>query len=198
MKRRAFLTGLGACAIAAGCANPRNTVKIGMSTPGDPANNGVYAWIDAFMKTLDAAGMRVEAFPNSTIGGERERVMQLRMGLLEVNSTGGDEVNRWSPMAAAGAHPFLIDTYSHLDRLLGDTPYIERISNDFERYGFRLVDFAYTGSMVGLFTRGRPVRTLADLRQLRLRVLSAADMGLLRAWNVRGVQVAWEEVAQAT
>ncbi|MAW82448.1 MAG: hypothetical protein CMI63_19605 [Parvularcula sp.] len=197
MRRRAFLSGVGASLLTAGCADPRNTVKFGMSTPADPAHNGVYVWAEAFMKVLNGVGLRTEAFANSSIGGERERVMQLRMGLLEVNATGGDEINRWSPLSAAGAHPFLIDTYSHMDRLLTNTPYIEQISEDFSAYGFRLVDFAYTGSMVGLFTRGLPVRTMDDLRKLRLRVLSSADLDLLNAWKVRGVQVAWEEVAQA-
>ncbi len=197
MKRRAFLSGLGATSLAASCGDPRSAVKLGMSTPEDLVHNGVYVWANAFTDTLKAAGFRTEIFANSSIGGERERVMQTRMGLLEVNATGGDEVGRWSPLAAAGAHPFLIDAYSHMDRLLEDTPYIERISKDFEHRGVRLADFAYTGSMVGLFTRGLPVRTMDDLRKLRLRVLSAADLDLLNAWKVRGVQVAWEEVAQA-
>ncbi len=198
MRRRTFLSCIGSsAAFATSCADPRNTVKFGMSTPADLTHNGVYVWAHAFLETIKAAGFKADIFPNSSIGGERERVMQTRMGLLEVNATGGDEVSRWSPLAAAGAHPFLIDTYSHMDRLLTETPYIKEISIDFEHHGFRLVDFAYTGSMVGLFTRGRPVRTMDDLRQLRLRVLSAADLDLLNAWRVRGVQVAWEEVAQA-
>ncbi len=197
MKRRALLAGIGAGAFAVSCTDPRHTIKFGISTPSDLTHNGVYVWADAFTRVLNEAGLDTELFPNSSIGGERERIMQVRMGLLEVNATGGDEVNRWSPLAAAGAHPFLIDTYDHMDRLLTDTPYIEGISKDFEQHGFRLADFVYTGSMVGLFTRGKPVRTMDDLRQLRLRVLSAADLDLLNAWKVRGVQVAWEEVAQA-
>lgn len=199
MNRRRLLFGLGASALSAGCENSNidGIVKFGLSTPADLERNGVYVWANAFMSVLREAGFRTEAFPNSSIGGERERVMQVQMGLLEINTTGGDEVSRWSPLSAAGAHPFLIETYDHMDRLLTQTPYIDQISKDFQSHGFRLADFVYTGSMVGLFTRGHPVRKLSDLRELRLRVLSAADLDLLTAWDVRGVQVAWEEVAQA-
>ncbi len=197
MIRRAFLVGLGANAMVSSCTDPRGAIKVGISTPADPLRNGVYVWVEAFMNVLREAGFRLDVFANSSIGGERERVMQVRLGLLEINATGGDEISRWSPLSAAGAHPFLIDSYDHMDRLLTQTPYLEQISTDFQQRGFRLADFVYTGSMVGLFTRGRPVRTLEDLRKLRLRVLSAADLDLLNTWRVRGVQVAWEEVAQA-
>ena len=118
MKRRTFLSGVGATTLVASCADPRNTVKLGMSTPADLTNNGVYVWAHAFIETLKASGFRTEVFPNSSIGGERERVMQARIGLLEVNATGGDEVSRWSPLAAASAHPFLIDTNNSMDSLM--------------------------------------------------------------------------------
>lgn len=202
MNRRALLQALGAGALVAGCSRPgshslRSDIKVGMSTPADPVHNGAYAWVEACLQVLEAAGLGTRPYPNSAIGGERERTIQTQMGLLELNVTGNDEIGRWSPMSHASARPFLVDSYDHMDRILDETPYLERISADLEPYGLRLVDFVYTGSMVGLFTRGRPVRTLEDMQALRLRVLSAADMDLLNAWQVRGVQVAWEEVAQA-
>lgn len=200
MNRRGFLSTLGLSSLLIGCSQSsqdRTAIKFGMSTPSDPTRNGVYVWAQAFISVLSQAGFQIQVFPSSSIGGERERMFQVQMGLLETNSTGGDEVNRWSPLAAASARPFLIESYDHLDRLLTQTPYLEQVSNDFQVHGFRLADIVNTGSMVGLFSRGTPVRRLEDLRMLRLRVLSSADMDLLNAWDARGVQVAWEEVAQA-
>jgi TRAP-type C4-dicarboxylate transport system substrate-binding protein len=193
---------LGAGALVAGCSQNgggglRSDIKVGMSTPADALHNGAYAWVAACIAVLEEAGLTTRVYPNSAIGGERERTIQTQMGLLELNLTGNDEVNRWSPLSYASARPFLVDSYAHMDRFLDQTPYLERISADLAPHGLRLVDYVYTGSMVGLFTRGRPVRNLDDMRALRLRVLSAADMDLLHAWDVRGVQVAWEEVAQA-
>lgn len=202
MNRRGLLRALGAGALVAGCApagggSLRSDVKIGMSTPADAVHNGVYAWVDACIRVFQAGGMGTRVYPNSAIGGERERTLQTQLGLLEINVTGNDEISRWSPLAYASARPFLVDSYAHMDRFLDRTPHLARMSADLAPHGLRLVDIVYTGSMVGLFTRGKPVRTLDDMRSLRLRVLSAADMDLLNAWQVRGVQVAWEEVAQA-
>lgn len=201
MNRREFILAAG----AAGLLQSRGVhagrllddVKIGTTLPGGQSDNGVNVWVSAFVASIEAGGISSRVFPNSTIGGERERLLQTQMGLLTVNVTGGDEIARWSPMAAASARPFLMDSYDHYGRVLTTTRYLETISDDLAPYGLRLIDFAYTASMVGLFTRGSPVRRVAELRPLRLRVLSEADMHLLRGWNVRGVQVAWEEVAQA-
>ena len=201
MSRRSFLQVMGGVALA-GCYAPARAdlytdVKIGMSTPANFQDNGVYVWIKTCADLLREAGFGVRIYPNSTVGGEHERVSQMQLGLLDINGTGGDEIARWSPMAAAGARPFLVNSYDHMSRLIADTPYVEAISADLRPHGLELVDLAYTASMVGLFTRNTPVHHLADLQKLRLRVLSEADFSLLRAWNVRGVKVAWEEVAQA-
>jgi len=174
-----------------------NDVKMGMSTPANFQDNGVYVWIKTCADLMAEAGYGIRVYPNSTIGGEQERTIQTQLGLLDINATGGDELARWSPMIAAGARPFRIDSYDHLSRLIEQTPYIERITTELRPQGLVLVDFVYTASMVGLFTRNTPVHRLEDLQKLRLRVLSEADFNLLRAWRVRGVKVAWEEVAQA-
>ncbi len=189
--------GLAALPTGRALAGLADDVKVGMSLPANLERNGAYVWVKACADHLRGAGLGVRVYPNSTIGGERERTIQAQLGLLEINVTGGDEISRWSSIAAAGARPFMVDSYEHMSRIIDDTDYVATISDDLAKVGLVMVDFVYIASMVGLFTRGKPVRRIEDLRDLRLRVLSEADMNLLRAWQVRGVQVAWEEVAQA-
>jgi TRAP-type C4-dicarboxylate transport system substrate-binding protein len=197
VKRRALLGSLALLGAPLARGGIYDDVKIGMSTPADRARNGVYVWIDVFRRSIEHAGLRTRVYPNSTIGGERERTIQMQLGLLQLNASGGYELSRWSPLLAAMARPFLVDSYAHMSRLLTDTPFLAGTNRALAPHGLRLLDFAYTASMTGLFTRGRPVRRVDELRPLRLRVLSRADQHLLNAWRVRGVQVAWEEVAQA-
>jgi TRAP-type C4-dicarboxylate transport system substrate-binding protein len=200
VNRRGFIQGttmaLLAGSMRSAFGNLASDVKIGMSTPASLENNGVFVWIKTCAGHLQRSGFGTRLYPNSTLGGDRERTYQMQLGLLDLNSTGGDEIGRWSPTIAAMAHPFVIESYDHMSRFISETPFIEQVSRELRPYGLELVDSAYTASMVGLFTRGTPVHTMDDLRQLRLRVLSEADFALLRAWDVRGVQVAWEEVAQ--
>lgn len=204
MKRRSFLK-YTASLTAASCLGSERLkalsldtdVKFGFSSPANLESNGVYVWIKACTDTLKHNEFGVRMYPNSGLGGEMERLYQTQLGLMEMNVTSSDSIGRWSPMIYAGVRPFLMETYDHMDRLLTQTPYLNAVSEELAPHGLELIDIIYTGSMVGLFSRGIAVHTLEDLRKLRLRVLSAADMDLLHAWDVRGVQVAWEEVAQA-
>ncbi|MGE0582775.1 MAG: TRAP transporter substrate-binding protein [Steroidobacteraceae bacterium] len=171
--------------------------KVGMSTPADPVRNGVYVWIQAFAGVFEHEGGRVRIYANSSLGGEKERMDQLAIGRLEVNETGGDELARLSTLFHASLEPFLIDSYEHWDALLEQTGFLADVNRELADDDLLLLDYAYTGEMAGLFTRGTPVHRIEDLRPLRLRILSASDLNLLAAWGVRGVRVAWEEVAQA-
>ncbi|GMV02112.1 MAG: hypothetical protein AMXMBFR52_17680 [Burkholderiales bacterium] len=188
--------GAAAPAGAAAASTPQVDVKIGMSTPADAGRNGVYVWIRALASALERAGARVRVYPNSGLGGDVERMDQVAIGMLEVNETGGDALARLSPLLDA-MRPFEIDSYEHLDRLLGHTGFLAGVNAELADDDLILLDFAYTGEMVGLLTRGKPVHRIEDLRSLRLRIISAGDLNLLAAWKVRGVRVAWEEVAQA-
>jgi len=197
-RRRAILAMLigFATPLQTGVAAERLDVKIGMSTPLDPERNGAYVWVKTLAEALEKAGARVRVYPNSALGGEKERMDQVAIGLLEVNETGGDELSRLSPLFHA-QKPFEIESYEHLDRLIERTPFLAEVNAELADDDLVLLDYAYTGSMVGLLTRGKPVRRIEDLRSMRLRILSADDLNLLAAWQVRGVRVAWEEVAQA-
>lgn len=198
MRRRDFALLLVGAAIAPRVARPAEVreIKIGMSTPLDARRNGSYVWIKALADAIGGNGVKVRVYPNSALGGEKERMDQVSIGLLEINETGGDELARLSPLFHA-MRPFEIDSYDQMSRLIADTPFLAEVNQDLARHDLILLDLAYTGAMVGLFTRGKPVCRIEDLRSLRLRIISADDLNLLAAWHVHGVRVAWEEVAQA-
>ncbi|HBM82213.1 MAG TPA: hypothetical protein DD459_00955 [Halieaceae bacterium] len=172
--------------------------KIGMFTARDSEGNGVYIWLQAFVEALeDNSDLQFAFYPNGSLGGDRERMDQLALGLLEINSTNPDELSRLSPTYYTMAPPFLFNSYAHMDRFLEQTPFLATVNRELAPHGIVLLDLAYTGAMVGLLTREIPIMSIGDLSKIRLRFLSRPDLEMLKAWNVRGVQVAWSEVAQA-
>lgn len=176
---------------------PNDPVKIGMAVPADMQNSGIYVWLKTVANELERAGLTVRIYPNGSLGGDKERIDQVTLGLLEIDDVGPDEISRHSPTFYGLAEPFVIESYEHLDRFLEQTPFISSVNKELASRGFSLVDYAYTGSMVGLLTRRVPVRSVEDLQKIRLRFLSAPDLRLFDALKVRGVQISWNEVAQA-
>lgn len=172
-------------------------VKIGMYTTTDVKGNGIYIWLEPFANHLRESGFQVQVFPNGSLGGDRERIDQMVLDLLEVNVTNPDEIARLSPTFYGISPMFMFDSYAHMDRFLENTPFMDTVNQELKHSGFRFVDMAYTGAMVGLLTRKVPVRSLEDLQKIRLRFLSAPDLKLFAGWGVRGVQVSWGEVSHA-
>lgn len=181
------------CLIAA----ETNIAKIAMTTPANADDNGIYVWVKAFSESLRDSGLETQLFPNGILGGDKERIDQMALNLLEVNVTNPDEISRLSPTFYGIAPPFMFESYPHMDRFLEDSPFLVEVNKELAPHGLKIIDFAYTGAMVGLLTRGIPVRNLTELQSIRLRFLSAPDLKLFAAWNVRGVQVSWSEVAHA-
>lgn len=175
----------------------QSAVKIAMYSPTNIEENGVYVWLKAFADELKKTNLPVRFYPNGSLGGDQERIDQMALDLLEMNVTNPDEISRLSPTFYGISALFMFNTYQHMERFLTETPFIETVNKELEGHGFKLVDMAYTGAMVGLLTRKVPVRSIAELQKIRLRFLSAPDLKLFDAWGVHGVQVSWSEVAQA-
>ncbi|MEI9995587.1 MAG: TRAP transporter substrate-binding protein DctP [Rhizomicrobium sp.] len=172
-------------------------IRIGMSSSADPQRSGVYVWLKAFADVLEKHGQAVVFYPNSALGGEDERIELVRLGLLAVNDTGGNEVAAVSPPYDGLSLPFLFRDDAELDKLLHAGRFLARINAEAEPRGVRVVDVAFLGGMSGVFNTRRPVRTMDEVSRLRLRAMDHRDLTLLSAWGVHGVQVAWEEVPQA-
>jgi len=174
------------------------TVKISMIGPENSQLNGIYVWLDTMRDSLSSTGIKTDLFPNSVLGNEIQRNEQLALGLLEIDDNGGSDLEIHSPLFKAFISlPFVFDDYEHVDRLIFNTDFIDRINKDTTPHGSRVIAFAILGSMAGIFNSEHAVTSLDDLQRLRIRAMEKSQLGLLNSWQVQATQVAWLEVAQA-
>lgn len=172
-------------------------IRVGLSGTSDETRSGTYVWARAFAHMLDESGMEVRLYPSSSIGAEIVRTEQVLLGLLEVNITGGQEVEMLSELFKGLELPFLFESSEQMELLLNRTDFLSQVNRETIPHGMRVVGFAYTGGMEGLFTVGQAVRSPGDLGQLRLRAMTSQQLAYFDAWGGAGTQVAWEEVPQA-
>lgn len=172
-------------------------INIGMTSNTDSERSGVYVWVQAFTREMKAAGYEMRIYPNSSLGREDERSIQVSLGLLEMNFCAEHEVAMYAPLFKGISLPFLIGSYGEFDRFLHETRFLEYVNSAAAPAGIRVVDVAFLGGMGGIFNTRKPLYSMADMKGLRMRAMGKTDLTVINSWGVRGTQVAWEEVAQA-
>src|SRR5258708_2043444 len=111
---------------------------------------------------------QIRVFHSRQLGEEKETIEQTRAGAIDLNRTNGALIGNFVPALNVLAMPFLFRSIEHLQKVL-DGPIGNEILNSFEPYGF--VGLAlYDSGARWISTSVRPVRSIADIRGLRLPV----------------------------
>jgi tripartite ATP-independent transporter DctP family solute receptor len=110
----------------------------------------------------------VRVFHSRQLGEEKETIEQTRAGAIDINRTNVAPLGSFVAEANVLSLPFLFRSIGHLHKVL-DGPIGEEILASFERYGFVGLAFYDSGAR-SIYNNVRPVRTIADLAGLRVRV----------------------------
>jgi tripartite ATP-independent transporter DctP family solute receptor len=135
----------------------------------------------------------LRVFHSRRLGEEQETIEQMRIGAIDLVRTNVAPLGRFVSAANVLALPFLFRSSDHLhnvlDRSLGD-----EILASFERHGFVGLTFYDSGAR-SIYNSVRPVRSLADLMGLRIRVQQSELMvEMVRALGAEPVELAYGQV----
>ena len=136
---------------------------------------------------------QIRVFHSRQLGEEKETIEQTRAGAIDLNRTNGALIGNFVPAMNVLAMPFLFRSIEHLQKVL-DGPIGNEILNSFEPYGFVGLSFYDSGAR-SIYNSVRPVRTLADIKGLRLRVQQSALMSdMVRALGAEPVELPYGQV----
>src|SRR5947209_7850050 len=137
---------------------------------------------------------QIRVFHSRQLGEEKETIEQTRAGAIDLNRTNGALIGNLVPAMNVLAMPFLFRSTEHLQKVL-DGPIGNEILGSFEPYGFVGLAFYDSGAR-SIYNSVRPVRTLADLKGLRLRVQQSELMSeMMRALGAEPVELPYGQVA---
>ena len=116
---------------------------------------------------------QIRVFHSRQLGEEKETIEQTRAGAIDLNRTNVALIGTFVPAMNVLAMnvlamPFLFRSIEHLQKVL-DGPIGNEILNSFEPYGFVGLVFYDSGAR-SIYNSVRPVRSIADIKGLRLRV----------------------------
>nr|WP_296518516.1 TRAP transporter substrate-binding protein [Rhodopseudomonas sp.] len=136
---------------------------------------------------------RIRVFHSRQLGEEKETIEQTRAGAIELNRTNVALIGNFVPAINVLAMPFLFRSIGHLRKVL-DGPIGNEILDSFEPFGFVGLTFYDSGAR-SIYTRIRPVRTIADLKGLRIRVQQSELMSaMFTALGAQAVELPYGQV----
>jgi tripartite ATP-independent transporter DctP family solute receptor len=137
--------------------------------------------------------LQIRVFHSRQLGEEKETIEQTRVGAIDLNRTNVALIGTFVPAMNVLAMPFLFRSIDHLQKVL-DGPIGTEILNSFEPYGFVGLTFYDSGAR-SIYNSVRPVRSLADLKGLRIRVQQSELMSdMIKALGAEPVELPYGQV----
>jgi tripartite ATP-independent transporter DctP family solute receptor len=136
---------------------------------------------------------QIKVFHSRQLGEEKETIEQTRAGAIDLNRTNVALIGTFVPAMNVLAMPFLFRSIEHLQKVL-DGPIGNEILGSFEPFGFVGLAFYDSGAR-SIYNSVRPVRSLADLKGLRLRVQQSQLMSdMVRALGGEPIELPYGQV----
>ncbi len=136
---------------------------------------------------------QIRVFHSRQLGEEKETLEQTRAGAIDLNRTNVALIGNIIPAMNVLAMPFLFRSIEHMQKVL-DGPIGAEILDSFEPYGFVGLAFYDSGAR-SIYNDVRPVRSLADLKGMRLRVQQSEQMSeMIRALGATPVELPYGQV----
>ncbi len=182
-------------AVFAGTAQAE--VKIALDSPADLQKSGSYVWAHTFAEHLKANGMDAKEYERGALGEEAERLDQVSQGLLEVSMSDVKSAGKVDKLIFGAYLPYLFENAAHLDRAMGDAGLLAKINEKIAPSGIRVLALTALGPPAGIFNTKKPVKSVSDMADLRMRALDESQIELYKTWGTTGTIVSWSEVPNA-
>ncbi len=135
----------------------------------------------------------IKVFHSRQLGEEKETIEQTRAGAIDLNRTNVALIGNFVPAMNVLAMPFLFRSIEHMQKVL-DGPIGNEILGSFEPYGFVGLAFYDSGAR-SIYNGVRPVKSVADLKGLRIRVQQSGLMSeMIRSLGAEPVELPYGQV----
>ena len=140
---------------------------------------------------------KIDLFPNGQLGSEENTVSNAAIGTLDFSILALNNVTPFSPSVGVLTLPYVIQSVDEAKKLtMGDVGK-ELTANTVRDANVRIVGWSYSGFRV-LTNSKKPVKTLADLQGLKIRVPKNEIMiASYQSWGINPSPMAWGETFTA-
>jgi tripartite ATP-independent transporter DctP family solute receptor len=153
-------------------------------------------FMDQLVSERTGGRHRIRVFHSRQLGEENQTIEQTRVGAIDLDRINVGAIGDAAPLLNVLAAPFLFRSIDHLYKVI-DGPLGDEILGGLEPYGFVGIAFYDSGAR-SIYTVRQPVRTLANLRGLRIRVQQSELMeNMVKALGATPVALPYGQVLTA-
>lgn len=167
---------------------------------GDAQGGTQWELATTFKKIFEqkvAGKHKLDLFPNGQLGTEENTINNAAMGTLDFSILAINNITPFSPSVGVLTLPYVIQSAEEAKKLTMGAVGKELTENTVRDAHVRIVGWAYSGFRV-LTNSKRPVKTLADLQGLKIRVPKNEIMiASFQAWGINPTPMAWSETFTA-
>ena len=147
-------------------------IKLGVVTKPGSAQNIVAEKFKELIEQRSDGNITVKIFHSAAIGNETEILQQVQLNQVQMAIITGGPFDTFDPIVRVINYPFLFKDSDQADRIL-DGPLGAEILKSLESSGFKGLCFSENGFR-NLTNSKRPVKSPADIKGLKIRVMSSA------------------------
>lgn len=173
------------------------SVNIALDTNPDREKSGTYRYVDNLLQSLNKEGWETETFARGTIGGEDERLDQIRSGILDISLSKYSAATQFIPEMQVLQLPYTFANPDHQFAFFTKSDYLEKINKKLANEGMRIMAIVPTGGFLGIFNNKKPVHNVNDMKGLRMRALDPNQLSMFEMMGASGVVIPFSEVTNA-
>ena len=150
-------------------------------------------YMGSLIEEKSGGRLQIRVFHSRRLGEEKETIEQTRASAIDLNRTNVALIGTFVPAMNVLAMPFLFRSIEHLQKVL-DGPIGNEILGSFEPFGFVGLAFYDSGAR-SVYNSVRPIRSIADMKGLRLRVQQSELMSdMIKALGADPVELPYGQV----
>lgn len=193
--RTALALAAAGLALAAGGAAARD-FRSAEVHPADYPTTLAVQYMGKLLAERSGGKLGVHVYPAGVLGTEKDTVEQLRIGGLDMMRINAAALNSVVPETVVTVMPFLFRSTEHLHHVL-DGPIGDEILAAMASQGIVGLAFYDSGAR-SFYTSKKPIRSLADMKGLKIRVQqSDLFVGLIEALHANPTPMPYGEVYTA-
>jgi tripartite ATP-independent transporter DctP family solute receptor len=148
------------------------------------------------LEAYSAGKVTIDIYPSSVLGSETQCIEQLQNGSLAMTKTSAAAMENFVPAMSVFGLPYIFRDADHYWAVL-NSPVGQKLLQEGEKKFLRGLCYYDAGSR-NFYTKNTPVRTPADLKGLKIRVMnSKTAIDMVKAMGGSPTPIAWGELYSA-